>query len=169
MSEEQLDVREQTVQEACAQLLTDMALLRDFPVPPSDAEPSAVHQALRDDLRGRLDRAEQLMADIKRHRRRARRSVRQLSAAYDEAYDTALEKLSRRAVGRDYEGVHDREVQARTAASMERRKVIAAERVLDLVEEAEDVMTSMFFGLRDIRRELLASLDYLPWRASIEN
>ena len=169
MTAEQLDSREQTVQEACAQLLTDMALLRDFPVPPSDAEPSVVHQALRDDLRGRLDRAEQLMADIKRHKRRARRSVRKLTAEYDEKYDHALNKLSERAVGREYEGVHDREVRARTAASAERRQVVAAERVLDLVEEAEDVMASMFFGLRDIRRELLASLDYLPWRASMEN
>lgn len=169
MTGEQLSGSEQVIQAACAELLADMALLRDFPVPSSDADPSAVHAALRDDLRGRLDRAEQLMKEIRKNKRRARRALWARTAAYNEAYDAALEKLSKRAVGRDYEGVHDREVQARVAASAEHRKVVAAERVLDLVEEAEDVMQSMFFGLRDIRGELMKSLDFLPWRSSMEN
>lgn len=169
MTRELLSDSEQTVQEACAELLSDMAILRDLAVPRSDAAPSDVHDFLRDDLRARLDRAEQLMTEIGRVKRRARRTVRQLTAAYDEAYDAALVKKSERAVQREYEGVRDREVVARTAASAERRKVLAAERVLDLVEEAEDVMRSMFFGLRDIRRELLASLEFLPWRSSMEN
>jgi hypothetical protein len=165
---EVLTDREQSVEDACAALLLEMAVLRDIEAPPADADPPVVHAALRDDLRPRLDRAEGLMKELAGHKRRARRTALRRKAEADDAYDQALAALSRNAVRREYESIRDREVQARVAASRQRREQRAAERVLDLVEEAEEAMRGMFFGLRDIRRELLTALEYLPWEKSLE-
>jgi hypothetical protein len=166
---EVLDDREQSIEDACAVLLREMAGLRDFDVPAADADPSEVHEALRDDLRARLDRAEELKREMAGYKRKAQRTARRLRAEADEVYDTELARLSGRAVTREYESVRDREVLARVKASPKRRAQLAAERVLDLVEEAEDAMDGMFFGLRDIRRELLTALEhYFPWKSSLE-
>jgi hypothetical protein len=155
-------------EDQCAALLVQMAELRDFEMPPADADLPVVHDLLRGDLRPRLDRAEGLMREMSGHRRRAKRTARRLKEEADDAYDAALAKLSNRAISRQYESIKDREVLARVAASPQYRALRAAERSLDLVEEAEDAMRGMFFGLRDIRAELLGDFTYLPWEKSLE-
>jgi hypothetical protein len=157
-----------SVEDRCAALLTEMAGLRDFTMPPADAELPAVHDVLREDLRPRLDRAEGIMRAMSGHRRRARRQVKRLREEAEEAYDAALGKMSNRAVSRQYESIRDREVLARIAASPQYRALREAERSLDLVEEAEEAAKGMFFGLRDIRAELLGDFSYLPWERSLE-
>jgi hypothetical protein len=153
-----------------AQLLTEMAGLRSFAVPPHDADPPVVHEALRDDLRARLDRAEVLLAAVAKHRRRAKAVALAAVAAADDAYDEHLEKLSGRAVTREFESIKDREVLARVKSSPLRKEARAAERFADQVNEAETAMRGMFFGLRDIRAELLATLQhYVPWQSSLEH
>jgi hypothetical protein len=162
---------EDEVKEDLARLLTEMAALRDFRVPPHDADPPAVHSALRDGLRPRLDRAEVIMAEVARYRRRARAAADDSARAADDAYDEALAKMSGPAArgGREYESIKDREVLARVKASPLRKQARAAERFADLADEAETAMRGMFFGLRDIRKELLTSLDsYLPWLSHLE-
>jgi hypothetical protein len=152
-----------------AELLNEMAALRDFEVPAHDAAPGEVHRVLREVLRPRLDRAEVIMAKVAGHRRRARQEARRAAAVTADAYDDALVKFSSRAMAREYESIKDREVQARVASSAQRREQRAAEAVADVIEQAEEAARGMFFGLRDIRKELLVTLEsYLPWEASME-
>jgi hypothetical protein len=165
---EDLSSAEQTVEDECAALLLEMAKLRDFEVPPPDADPPVVYEKLRGDLRPRLDRAEGLMKEMAGLKRRARRTVWRLKAVADDAYDEALADLARKAVRLEYQSVHDRIAMARVASTQARRDQRSAERVLDLVEEAEEAMKGMYFGLRDIRKELLTALEYLPWERSLE-
>jgi hypothetical protein len=154
--------------EQCVALLNELAELRAFSVPPHDATPDTVHGALRE-LRTRLDRAEVIMTEIARLRHRARREYRKLAFELDEAYDEVLAKMSERAVTRQFESIKDREVTARIKSSDARRDAKRADREADVLEEAEEAAKRMFFGMRDIRAELLASLEkYLPWRASME-
>jgi hypothetical protein len=151
-------------------LLNEMAGLRAVDVPPHEADPAEVHRVLREVLRPRLDRAEVIMAEVAGHRRRARREAKRAAAVTSDAYDEALVKFSSRAMSRDYESIKDREVQARVQSSPQRKEQRKAEDTADLIEQAEDAARGMFFGLRDIRAELLTTLDkYLPWQSSMEH
>jgi hypothetical protein len=166
---EELSDREQALSALLAGLVSEMAQLRDFPLPPTDADPPTVHDALRA-LRGRLDRAEAIKNESARQRRKAARAARRRNYEADAAYDEHLEKLSGRAVTREYESIRDREVLARTKSSPLRREARAAERLADLTEEADDVIRSLYFSMRDIRKELLATLEsYLPWVSHLEH
>jgi len=150
-------------------LLNEMAQLRAIEVPPHGTDPVEVHRVLREVVRPALDRAEVIMAEVAGHRRRARREAKHAVAATSDAYDEALVKFSTRAMSREYESIKDREVQARVTSSPQRREQRVAEDTADLIEQAEDAARGMFFGLRDIRKELLATLEhYLPWEASLE-
>jgi hypothetical protein len=163
-----LTAREESIAGLCTPLVEEMGGLRAFRAPPLAAHPADVHSALRDDLRARLDRAEQVLIDIDGYRRRALRAVAVREAAAAEAYDAELVKSSRRAVQRQYESIKDREVVARVAASQQYRALAAAKREAALVEQAHAAVRQMVFGLRDVREELLATLRYLPWEASME-
>lgn len=166
--DEDLSPHERAIEDECAALLLEMAELRAIEVPPSSADPPVVHEKLRDDLRPRLDRAEGLMKQMAGYKRIARREAWQRKAAAEDAYDAALDPLSKAAIRREFESVKDREVRARVMSSPQRRRQRAAERALDLVEEAEEAMKGMYFGLRDIRKEMLTALEYLPWERSLE-
>jgi hypothetical protein len=153
-----------------AALLNEMAGLRAVDVPPHEADPAEVHRVLREVVRPALDRAEVIMAEVAGHRRRARREAKHAAAVTSDAYDEVLVKFSSRAMSRDYESIKDREVQARVQSSPQRREQRQAEDTADLIEQAEDAARRMFFGLRDIRAELLTTLDkYLPWQSSMEH
>lgn len=150
-------------------LLNEMAELRAFKVPAHDTDPAEVHRLLRDDLRLRLDRAEVIMSEVAGHRRRARREAKRAAAVTSDAYDEALAPVSGRAMSREFESIKDREVTARVKSSPQRREQRRAEDTADLIEQAEDAAKSMFFGLRDIRAELLTTLQhYVPWESSLE-
>jgi hypothetical protein len=158
--------RERAAADASEELVSRMQMLRSFPVPPTDSDPPTVHDALRE-LRGRLDLAEVVVAEAARRRRRARRLARLLWAEAEEAYDLALTKLASRAG--EYESGKEREASARVKTSPQRRAARAADRIADIAEGADDAIRSAYFGLRDIRKELLATLEsYLPWEHSME-
>jgi hypothetical protein len=160
---------ELAAEDAMERMLASMAVLRAFDVPPHDALPDRVHAALIE-LRGRLDAAETLLQLAARERRQARRLARRLAEDADDIYDAELGRRSERAVTRQFESIQDRTVGARLKALEARRKARRAAAVADLVEEAEDALKSMFFGLRDIRKELLTTLDsFLPWLSSLES
>lgn len=168
MTEDAPEGLEAETADLTGRMLASMATLRDFEVPPHDALPEDVHKAVRD-LRVRLDAAESVIQQVGREKRRVRRISRRLADAADDAYDAELHRRSERAVKLEYESIQDRLVGARVQASPLRRKARAAAAVLDRVEEAEDSLKSSFFGLRDVRKELLTTLDsYLPWLHSLE-
>jgi hypothetical protein len=166
---EELSEREQAVEDGVAVLLLRMGELRDFAMPGTDEDPREVHRLLREELRPRLDEAETLMAQAARFRRRARRALARANAAFDDAFDAEMSKLAVKAMRLEFQSVHDRLAMARVAASSLKRAAREAERVSDLVDEAEEVMRGMYFGLRDIRKEILVYLEkYLPWESSLE-
>jgi hypothetical protein len=159
---------EPDLQPQCVALLNELGALRAFSVPPHDATPDAVHEALRE-LRAALDRAEVLMTEAASYRRRAKQAARRAADAAADAYDAELKRFSTQAMARQFESIKDREVQARVKVSPQYKEARKAQELAGLVEEAEDAARRMFFGLRDIRAELLTTLDkYLPWRASME-
>lgn len=158
-----------TTREQVTALLNEMGGLRAIDVPPHGSDPAEVHRVLREVVRPALDRAEVIMAEIAGHRRRTRTEARRAAAVTADAYDEALVKFSTRAMAREYESIKDREVQARVTSSPQRKAQRQAEETADLIEQAEDAAKGMFFGLRDIRRELLVTLEhYIPWEASME-
>jgi hypothetical protein len=160
--------QELAAEEVMKQLLASMAVLRAFVVPPHDALPEQVHEKIIE-LRGRLDSAETLVQLAARERRQARRLARRLAEEADDIYDAELGRRSERAVTREFESIQDRTVGARLKALEARRRARTATAVADFVEEAEDSLRSSFFGLRDIRRELLSTQDsFLPWLRSME-
>jgi hypothetical protein len=167
VSDEELPDGEELVRAAAA-LLNELRELRQFPVPPHEADGFAVHAAVRE-LRTRLDRAEVIMALMAGYKRRQRGRAAEAKAAADDVFDEEMARLAKLAVRMDYQGVRDREALAGAKALSERKKVRAAAKLAERVDQADDAARGMFFGLRDIRRELLATLEhYLPWESSME-
>lgn len=164
--------QEARVRAVCDDTRARMKELRGFEVPEAyedlGAYGMAVHTALRE-LRGRLDQAEVLLAETARNRRQAKRLARLAAAEYDDKFDAEMDRLAKAAMRLEYQSVHDRLAMARVHASPERRTARAAERLADFVEETEEYARSGYFAMRDIRAELLATLQhYLPWEASLE-
>jgi hypothetical protein len=158
----------ETDREAAARLLLEMAVLRDFPVPPHDADPVAVHSALLE-LRARLDRAEVILVSVRSLYGRAARSVAVQAEQASDEYDAELADLARKAVKQEYSSVHDRIAMARVKSLDARRRQRSAERQAEVMLQVLKAVESRFYGLRDIRAELLATLQhYLPWEASLE-
>jgi hypothetical protein len=72
-------------------------------------------------------------------------------------------------VTRQYESVKDREVIARVKAIAERRHANLMQRLADIADGAWEEAQALFFAMRDIRRELIVTLEYyLPWEKSME-
>lgn len=161
-SQAELDARE-----AYADWAAEMAGLRDVKVPPADAQPPEVRDALID-LRGRLDRAEAIVAESASFRARARRKTRRLAADADEAYDRALTSMGRQGARPEYEGAQERYAQARVDTLEPRRAARTAERIADIAEEGHERLRGAYFAMRDIREELLDALRYLPWLHHLE-
>lgn len=165
---EAISDQEQRVRDGCARWLTLMAEQREFTVPLPDADGHDVHDSLRY-LRTKLDAAEVILAEAAREQQKAHRRLKAARGATDDSYDEHLEKLSKRAVTRQYESIQDRTVMARVSSSQLRKAARAEERISDIYDETVDALRSMFFAMRDIRRELLVTLEhYLPWEASLE-
>jgi hypothetical protein len=136
-------------------------------IPSVEAEPHDVHEALLD-IRARLDMAELLLksARIERRRFRARARLRRQEA--DDAYDEKLADLAKGAVRREYEGAQERMAGARLHVLEKTRKARTAEAVRDLVDDAYEGLRDQFFGLLNIREELIARLRELQFETAME-
>lgn len=153
----------------CLSLVGRMAGLRDFTLIAEDWEdPREVYRRLVNDLRPRLDQAETVLADAARLRRQARNAALRAAADASGAYDEQLAKASAGAMRREYESVKDREVLARVAAGPRFKAQRAAEAEAARVDLAWEAIRGMFYGLLNIREELLQALKHLPWEASLE-
>lgn len=140
----------------------------DWAMPGHDADPPVVHAAMLD-MRERLDAAGPLMTELRWFRNEAHSQARLAAAAADEAYDEVLEKLSGRAVTREFESIRDREVIARVKVIPQRRRANLHRRLADIADGAWDEAQALFFSMRDVRGELIVTLDkYLPWENSME-
>lgn len=161
-SQDELDARE-----AYAEWAAEMAELRDVKVPPANAEAPEMYDALLD-LRGKLDRAERIVAESSWDRARARRKARRLAAEADEAYDQELTRMGKQGARPEYEGAQERYAQARVNTLDSRRAARTAERVADIADAGHERLRGSYFAMRDIREELLTALRYLPWLQHLE-
>lgn len=153
----------------CLGLVERMGRLRDFALTADDWEdPREVYRRLVNDLRPRLDQAETVLSDAARLKRRARNAALRAAADASGAYDENLAKASAAAMRREYESVKDREVLARVSAGPQFKAQRAAEAEAARVDLAYEAIRGMFYGLLNIREELLQALRHLPWEASLE-
>lgn len=161
---------EDAAQAQCTRILAALHAARygDWAMPAHDADPPVVHAALLD-MRQRMDAAATLMTELRKYRNEARSQARLAAAEADEKYDGELEKLSGRAVTRQFESIKDREVIARVKVIKDRRHANLMQRLADIMDAAWDEAQSLYFSMRDVRGELIVTLDhYLPWLKSME-
>lgn len=161
---------EKDAQARCDRILEGLRAARygKWVTPAHDADPNDVHKALLD-MRERMDKAAVLMSELRRYKHEVHSQARMAAAAADEVYDTELDRLSKRAVTREYESIRDREVQARMKAIEKRQAANRMQRLADIADAAWDEAQAVFFSMRDVRGELIVTLDkFLPWLKSME-
>jgi len=157
----------------CADLEDAMRILRfgsqqvPFVLPAFGVGGEDVHKALLD-VRARLDAAEQLKLAGRKLRREFRDKARLRAQERDDEYDDRLDKLSAGAVRREWESGREREARARLQVVEMTRTVRTAEAARSRVEEMFDSLTDMFFGLLNIREELIARLRELQFETAME-
>lgn len=156
-------------QDKYAELSGGMAKLRDFAVPPYAAHPDEVHRGLVD-VRAALDLAETLIQESARFRDEVGRRARALAQAADDAYDAELVKMGAQGSRPAYEGAQERYGAARMNHLVfeARRRARTAERVSDIARGEHERLRTSFYGLLNIREELLARLRELQWESSME-
>jgi len=157
----------------CAELEDAMRVLRfgnaaePFDLPAGGAGGEVVHGALLD-VRARLDLAEELKLAARKLRREFRDKARLRAQERDDEYDRRLDKLSDGAMRREWESGREREARARLAVLELTRAARTAEAARARVEEMFDSLTDMFFGLLNIREELIARLRELQFETAME-
>jgi hypothetical protein len=163
------------VEARCDELTGAMKVLRfgseDKPlVIPQGTEPGDgqdVHKTLLD-VRARLDLAETLKLEARKLRREFRRKAVQRRQEADEAFDKELKRLGEGAVRLEWQSGREREASARTTVLEQRRTAITAETARSIVEAMFDDVQDMFFGLLNIREELIARLRELQFETVLE-
>jgi hypothetical protein len=145
------------IEATCAGFEQRMAVLRQVRVPGAAALGPEVHRALLD-VRARLDAAEVLKTETRRLRRKFRNKAAQRAEEAEEEFDRQLGKLGEGAVMRQYEGAQERMSRARTLNLDFRRRANTAKKVSQRVDDMFDAVTDMFFGLLNVREELLARM-----------
>ena len=152
------------------ELAGSMLRLRRFDVPWHGAGSHELGEALAGEhgVRSRLDLAETILQASAMFRDEAARIARQLSQAADDAFDDRLVHAGRSGRGPEFEGVKDREAAARLDTLEARRRARTAERVADIARTRHEQLRTSFYGLRDIRQELLDRLRELQWETALE-
>lgn len=126
-----------------------------------------VHEALLD-VRARLDLAEELMTKARRERRRFRAKAVQRQVERDARYDQVMASLGEGAVRREYEGTKDREAKARVRVLELTQTANRAGAARVMVDDCFDGLKDTFFGLLNIREELIARLRELQFESTLE-
>jgi hypothetical protein len=162
---------EKAVRALCTRVTDAMAALRDYapPGPETDADPVKVREELHA-ARGLLDQAEVLFAEMSGIRADYRAKAAQRKEEYQDRFDRELGKLAGRSVSAQFESGRERESMARVRSVDELTVSRVADRCVVIVDGAYEVVRIKYYGLLNIREELLALLTrYLPWRASMED
>lgn len=157
------------VLDTCVQIEQSMVALRSEVAMLDDWNDPDKYLLAVADVRSRLDLAETVMKDVRQYRRRVRARTRRAREAREDAYDNKLAQLTEGAVRREYESIRDREVQARTHVLGLTREVRAWEAAQARADEAFETVREAYFGLKDVRGELLDLLRFLPWVSHLEH
>lgn len=133
----------------------------------AEAEGQDVHATLLD-VRARLDLAEELMTKARRERRKFRAKAVQRQVERDESYDRVMASLGEGAVRREYEGTKDREAKARMRVLELTQTANRAAAARVMVDDCFDGLKDTFFGLLNVREELIARLRELQFQTVLE-
>jgi hypothetical protein len=161
------------VKALCDELEEAMRVLRfgteaePLVLPGHTAVGGEVHEALLD-VRARLDQAEELMTGARRERRRFRAKAVQRQVERDEEYDRVMAGLGEGAVRREYEGTKDREAKARMRVLELTQTANRAAAARVMVDDCFDGLKDTFFGLLNVREELIARLRELQFESTLE-
>lgn len=129
----------------------------------SDESPAEAVAFLRR-IRARADRVDELLQAAKRARGRARRALAAITFDADNAVSENIQKQGRR----EFESHRAREVEAKLANFDMLRNQHQARRLLDVTEEAVDVINQMHWSLDALRKDVRATLHALQFESSLE-
>lgn len=117
-------------------------------------------------VRARADRVDELLQAAKRARGRARRALAEVAFETDNALNTEIAKAAGKRV--EFSAASERRVDAKLATFEQRRIEHQAKRLLDVCEEAVDVINQMHWSLDGIRKDLRGTLHALQFESSLE-
>jgi len=133
-----------------------------------DADPEDPRDVmnLRRRVRARADRVDGLLAAATRARGRARRAKAEAEFAADNDLSEATSKRATRR--RDFETGREREADAKLDTIETRRQAHQAARLVDVTNEAYEVINQIHWQFDAMRKDLRASLHALQFEASLE-
>lgn len=129
----------------------------------SDESPAEALAFLRR-VRARADRVDELLQAAKRARGRARRALAEVSFDAENDVFEGIKKQGRA----EFQSAKEREVEAKLAAFEKRRIEHQAKRLVDVCDEAVDVINQMHWSLDGIRKDLRGTLHALQFESSLE-
>lgn len=129
----------------------------------SDQSPGEALAFLRR-VRARADRVDELLQAAKRARGRARRALAEIAFDTENAIAEGVKKQGRA----EFQGHREREVNAKLDAFEKRRIEHQAKRLVDVCDEAVDVINQMHWSLDGIRKDLRGTLHALQFESSLE-
>lgn len=140
----------------------------DPPLAPVDPE-LGVHHVQQElfRVRGRADRLDRILSDITRVRGRIRRRREAARFEAEQAYNNATRgNAARRTV--EFSTGRERHADASLDSFNEQRAAFEANRLMDVADEAYEVIRSFNFQLSAIRNEIRAVLTGLSFESSLE-
>jgi hypothetical protein len=150
------------IAEQCQKWLAEAEELRDYTRPPASAQPHEVFDATLE-VRGRLDRLSEIHREVIRYGGSLRTRARERASEAQTAVDEKIRDMQRRVRRPEYEGTQERYSVARLETMTVQRNAERVQRAADMVATAERQVAEMYFGLRDVARELDHTLKYLEW------
>ena len=117
-------------------------------------------------VRRRSDRIDELLATATRARARARRAKDEAAFTADVALMTATSERAGRRVA--YEAGREREADAKLSSMEERRLAHQASRLVDVTQEAYDVISQIHWQLEALRKDLRSTLHALQFESTLE-
>lgn len=153
------------IRETGKQWLTEVTELRRVKVPDASASLSDVHETLVE-VRGNLDRVEEIYAQAMALRSATRARAGELADSAEEKLDRAVSDRAARA--RDFEGTRERLAQASIDALEERRAARSAQRLDATAESFEKRIRLHYYGLVGLREELTYRLRHVSWESSLD-
>jgi hypothetical protein len=152
----------QEAERQCQAWLTEAEQHRSYRRPPASAAPPEVYDATLE-VRGRLDRLSEIHREVIRYSGGLKAIARERAAEAQTAVDEKIRDMQKRVRRLEYEGTQERYSIARLDTLSVQQAAVRAQGVADMVATVERQVSEMYFGLRDLARELDHALKYLEW------
>lgn len=121
------------------------------------------------DIRGRLDRVEEILTQALRLRARVRAAATSAEALAEEAWDRAAQRGRQQPIARDdYSSGRERTAEANLATLDQRRAARTAAELAAYVDAQVDTLRTLHRGLDGVRHDLLAVIRALAFESHLE-